>query len=108
MFKTGNITFPQASEKENTGFYISRGKYAFEAFPEPACNVNRQALRAHVPPEQPLLFCRAAAVGFSCPGTGQTCLSPQHIPVHVSFLKHACLKHQSLTSLPLLVASRKS
>lgn len=60
IFKIWNIIFPQASENENTGFNISRGKYAFKALPEPACNVNRQTINGSCWPR------RSPAILQSC------------------------------------------
>lgn len=91
IFKIWNIIFPQASENENTGFNISRGKYAFKALPEPACNVNRQAINgSHRPQSGPALLqsCCWRLLVSQCE---ETLLSPHLLHVRVPRLKEHLL-----------------
>lgn len=91
IFKIWNIIFPQASENENTGFNISRGKYAFKALPEPACNVNRRAINgSHRPQSGPALLqsCCWRLLVSQCE---ETPLSPHLLHVRVPRLKEHLL-----------------
>lgn len=96
IFKIWNIIFPQASKNENTGFNISRGKYAFKALPEPACNVNRQTINSS-----------------GWPQSGPAILQSRYCRLHVSWHKEGlpflpAHPHPCLLTKKVLVLNTRS